>query len=165
VHFVESLWQPTTAIPELLLRATVVYFALFVLIRLSGKRTVGQFTPFDLVVVMLISEATQSALVEHDASITGALIVVATLIALNWMLGFVGARSRKLDRLIEGSPALVARDGAVFYDALRRLNVSEADFREAMRREGVPRDDQIRFAFLETNGEITIVSREAAAKP
>ena len=160
-----ELWIPGEPIGELLLRATVVYFALLVLVRISGKRTVGQFTPFDLVVVMLISEATQAALVDGEKSITGALIVVATLIALNWLLGFASARSRRIDRLVEGSPVLVARDGRIFEDALARQNVSLGDFREAMRSHGVPRDDQIRFAFLETNGEITVVSREQAAKP
>jgi len=160
-----ELWIPGEPVGELLLRATVVYFALLVLVRISGKRTVGQFTPFDLVVVMLISEATQAALVDGEKSITGALIVVATLIALNWLLGFASARSRRIDRLVEGSPVLVARDGRIFEDALARQNVSLGDFREAMRSHGVPRDDQIRFAFLETNGEITVVSREQAAKP
>jgi len=160
-----DLWIPTEPIGELLLRAAVVYFALLVLVRISGKRTVGQFTPFDLVVVMLISEATQNALVDSDASIGGALIVVATLIALNWLLGFVSARSKRIDRLVEGLPVLVARDGRVYTDALARQNVSLGDFREAMRRHGVPRDEEIRFAFLETNGEITVVSREQAAKP
>ena len=160
-----ELWIPGEPIGELLLRATVVYFALLVLVRISGKRTVGQFTPFDLVVVMLISEATQNALVDGDSSIGGALLVVATLIALNWLLGFASARSPRIDRLVEGSPVLVARDGRIFEDALARQNVSLGDFREAMRSHGVPRDDQIRFAFLETNGEITVVSREQAAKP
>ena len=160
-----ELWIPGEPIGELLLRATVVYFALLVLVRISGKRTVGQFTPFDLVVVMLISEATQTALVDGERSVTGALIVVATLIALNWLLGFASARSRRIDRLVEGSPVLVARDGRIFEQALARQNVSLGDFREAMRSHGVPRDEEIRFAFLETNGEITVVSREQAAKP
>jgi uncharacterized membrane protein YcaP (DUF421 family) len=160
-----ELWIPGEPIGELLLRATVVYFALLLLVRISGKRTVGQFTPFDLVVVMLISEATQAALVDGEKSVTGALVVVATLIALNWLLGFAGARSRRIARLVEGSPVLVARDGRIFEDALARQNVSLGEFREAMRRHGLPRDEDIRFAFLETNGEITVVSREQAAKP
>lgn len=160
-----ELWIPDEPIGELLLRATVVYFALLLLVRISGKRTVGQFTPFDLVVVMLISEASQNALVDGDASISGALIVVSTLIGLNWLLGFASARSRRIDRLVEGSPVLVARDGRIFADALARQNVSLSDFREAMRSHGVPREEDIRFAFLETNGEITVVSREQAAKP
>ena len=160
-----ELWIPGEPVGELLLRATVVYFALLVLVRISGKRTVGQFTPFDLVVVMLISEATQAALVDGEKSVTGALIVVATLIALNWLLGFASARSRRIDKLVEGSPVPVARDGRIFEDALARQNVSLGDFREAMRSHGVPRDEEIRFAFLETNGEITVVSREQAGKP
>lgn len=158
-------WTPGVPFAELLLRAAVVYFALLLLVRLSGKRTVGQFTPFDLVVVMLISEAVTGALSAEDTSITGGLVVAATLIALNYGMGFLTARSKAADRLVEGSPVLVARDGAIYKDALRRQNISEADFRESMRKHGIPREEQIRFAFLETNGEITIVDREAAAKP
>lgn len=160
-----DIWTPGVPFAELLLRAAVVYFALLLLVRLSGKRTVGQFTPFDLVVVMLISEAVTGALSAEDTSITGGLVVAATLIALNYGMGFITARSKRADRLVEGSPVLVARDGAIYKDALRRQNISEADFRESMRKHGIPREEQIRFAFLETNGEITIVDREAAAKP
>ncbi|HET9482918.1 MAG TPA: YetF domain-containing protein [Xanthomonadales bacterium] len=160
-----DIWTPGVPFAELLLRAAVVYFALLLLVRLSGKRTVGQFTPFDLVVVMLISEAVTGALSAEDTSITGGLVVAATLIALNYGMGFLTARSKTADRLVEGSPVLVARDGAIYKEALRRQNISEADFRESMRKHGIPREEQIRFAFLETNGEITIVDREAAAKP
>jgi len=159
-----DLWNPSEPIAELLLRGTLVYFALLIMVRLSGKRTVGQFTPFDLVVVMLISEASQGALIAGDSSITAGLIVVATLLVLNYGLGFVTARVRALDRLVEGIPVLIARDGELYLDALRRQNLSEADFREAMRQQGIPRDEQIRFAFLETNGHISIVSREAASR-
>ena len=160
-----DLWTPSEPIAELLLRAVVVYVALLVMVRLSGKRTVAQFTPFDLVVVMLISEATQGALVAEDASIVGGLIVAATLLALNYGLGFATARNRALDRLVEGKPVLIARDGSIYLDALRRQNISEADFREAMRKHSIVRDEQIRFAFLETDGRITIIDRESAAKP
>src|SRR5688572_8492376 len=109
-----ELWTPSEPIGELLLRAVVVYVALLLMVRLSGKRTVAQFTPFDLVVVMLISEATQSALVAEDSSILGGLLVAATLLALNYGLGFATARNRTLDRLIEGKPVLIARDGAIY---------------------------------------------------
>jgi uncharacterized membrane protein YcaP (DUF421 family) len=160
-----DLWTPSEPVAELLLRATVVYLALLLMVRVSGKRTVAQFTPFDLVVVMLISEATQSALIADDSSVSGGLIVAATLLALNYGLGFVTARNRTLDRLVEGKPVLVARDGAIYRDALKKESISEADFREAMRKHGILHEEQIRFAFLETDGRITIIDRESAAKP
>ena len=161
----EDLFRPSTGIVELLLRATIVYFALLVMLRLTGKRTVGQFTPFDLLVMLLISEAVHGSLVGDDASVTSGLIVVASLVALNFLVGFATSRSKQLESLVVGRPVLIARDGAIFEDELKRQNVSLLKFRAAMRREGVPRDEQIRFAFLETNGEITIVTREEAARP
>ena len=161
----EALFRPSTGIAELLLRAVIVYFALLVLLRSTGKRTIGQFTPFDLLVMLLLSEAVHRALVGEDQSVTGGLIVAATLVGLNFLVGFATARSKALNALVVGRPVLIARDGTIFEDELRRHNLSLDEFRQAMREKGVPRDEQIRFAFLEADGDISIVSREQAAKP
>src|SRR5688500_6980674 len=95
--FDEPWWQ-------LIARAVIVYIVLMILVRLSGKRTVGEFTPFDLVVVLLIAEASQGALTGGDNSIPGGLVLAATLIAINYGVGFVSARSQRFDALVEGEP-------------------------------------------------------------
>lgn len=143
---------------ELLARAALIYFALFLMVRLSGKRTVGQFTPFDLLVVMLLSEAVSNGLSGGDESVTGAWILAAALIVMNGLLGFIGSRSKRLERLLEGSPVLIGRDGRWFPDVLRRHRLGEADVTKALREADCELGD-LKMAILESDGSISIMKR------
>lgn len=143
-----------------MLRACIVYFILLALIRASGKRTMGQFTPFDMLLVVLLGNAVQNALLGQDTSVGGGLLLAATLLALNWLVGLVSARSARMEALVEGVPVLLARDGQVYKDVLRRELISRADFDKAMRESGVEDIEDIRMAVLETNGHITLVTRD-----
>jgi uncharacterized membrane protein YcaP (DUF421 family) len=145
---------------EFVARAALVYFAIMVLVRISGKRTVGEFTPFDLVVVILIGESTQGALTGGDESIIGALVVSATLIALNYTIGFVTTRSALADRLVEGNAVLLVRDGRLLAGALRRNNLPESDLDEAIRAEGIADRKDVHRAFLEPNGTISVIAKK-----
>ena len=145
---------------ELVLRGTVVYFALLVLVRLSGKRTVGEFTPFDLIVVVLLSEAVSGSLSGEDSSLPGGLIVAVVLVFLNWTIGFMTARIPALNRAVEGSPVLVARDGEVFADVLRRQSISSQEFDSEMRSSGCGSRDEIALAVLEPSGHVSFVKRD-----
>lgn len=144
---------------EFVARGAFIYLVILFLVRLSGKRTVGEFTPFDLVVVILIGESTQGALTGGDESVFGAPIVAATLIALNALAGYLSARSRIVDRLLEGEPVLLARDGVVLQRALRANNLPATDLEEAVRKQGLASLDEVALAVLETNGEITVVPK------
>jgi uncharacterized membrane protein YcaP (DUF421 family) len=145
---------------EFVARAAIVYVVIMLLIRVSGKRTVGEFTPFDMIVVILIGESTQGALTGGDESVVGALIVSATLIALNYGVGFVTARSALADKFVEGEPVLLLRDGKPLLQALRRNNVPESDLDEALRSEGVADRHEVRLAFLETDGTISVIKKK-----
>ena len=142
------------------LRACVVYFVLLAMIRASGKRTMGQFTPFDMLLVVLLGNAVQNALLGQDSSVGGGLVLAATLLLLNWLVGLVSARSARMEALVEGVPVLLARDGQVYKDVLRRELISRADFDKAMREAGVEDIEDIRMAVLENNGHITLVTRD-----
>ena len=142
-----------------MLRACVVYFVLLAMIRASGKRTMGQFTPFDMRLVVLLVNAVQHALLGEDTSVAGGLLLAVTLISLNWIVGFVSARSEKVEALIEGSPVLLARDGNVYREVLRKELISRADFDKALREAGCEAIDEVKLAVLETNGHITVVMR------
>jgi uncharacterized membrane protein YcaP (DUF421 family) len=144
---------------EFIARGAIVYVIILFLVRLSGKRTVGEFTPFDLVVVILIGESTQGALTGGDESVIGAPIVAATLIALNYLMGFLSARSKKVDHLLEGEPVLVVRDGTLLDHALRANNLPVSDVVEAVRKQGLRSVKQVALGVLETNGELTIVPK------
>lgn len=144
---------------QFVLRAVIVYFVLLFMLRLSGKRTVGQFTPFDLLVVVLLGTAVQNSLIGEDVSLLGGLILAATLIACNWLVGFATARSRTLDRLAEGSPVLLGRDGEIFAGVLRRQNISRLDVDEALRDNGIADLSRAALVMLEVDGSITVVPR------
>ncbi|MBN6149136.1 DUF421 domain-containing protein [Xanthomonas sp. AmX2] len=141
---------------EFVLRAVVVYVMVLTMVRVSGKRAMGQLTPFDMLLIVLLGNAVQNALLGEDTSLGGGLLLAATLIALNFAVGLLTSRSERLERLIEGEPIVLARDGHVFRDVLRRELVSRADFEAAMRQQGCPGIDNVRLALLETNGHITI---------
>ena len=142
------------------LRATAIYALVMVLVRVSGKRAVGQFTPFDLVLLILIGNAVQNGINGGDNSLTGAAIMATTLIALNYTVAFVTSRSRRAERLVEGEPVVLARDGKVFDHVLRRELVSQSDFREALRMNSIEDVAEVELALLETNGHISVVPRK-----
>ncbi|WJI15409.1 DUF421 domain-containing protein [Pseudoxanthomonas winnipegensis] len=142
------------------LRGVVIYVMVTVLMRISGKRAIGQFTPFDLILLILIGNAVQNGINGGDNSLTGALIMASTLIALNWLVAFGSARSMRFRRLVEGHATVLARDGKVFAEVLRKQLVAESDFKKAMRQSGCEHERDIRLAILETNGHITIETRE-----
>lgn len=144
---------------EFVFRAIVVYVVVLLLVRITGKRAVGQFTPFDLLLVVLLGNAVQNSLIGEDVSLLGGLILAATLLALNWTVGMLTAHHPRLDRIVEGAPVLLARDGQVFERVLRRENVSHADFESAKRRAQCRSDGDIAMAVLETSGDITLIRR------
>lgn len=155
----DSLFELAMPWWEFVLRAVVVYGVVLVLVRLSGKRTVGQFTPFDLLLVVLLGNAVQNSLIGEDVSLLGGLILAGTLLALNWGVGYVTARYPRADRFVEGEPVVLACDGRVYWQVLRRQNVSRADFETAKRKAECDDDAQILLAMLETNGAITLIRR------
>lgn len=143
---------------EFVARGAMVYLALLFMVRLSGKRTVSQLTPFDLLVVMLLSEAVSNGLSGGDDSVSGGLIIAATLIVLNASIGLLSARSRKMEALLEGEAVLIGRDGVFFDKVLQRNRVGQADVEQALREADCARH-QMQCAFLEAGGSITVLKR------
>lgn len=141
-------------------RALIVYFTLLLMIRMSGKRTMGQFTPFDMLLVVLLGNTVQNAMIGDDISVGGGLLLAATMIAVNWLVGWLSSRNGRIESLIEGVPVLLARDGQVFKDVLRRELISHADFAKSMRAAGCEDVGDISLAVLETDGHITLALRE-----
>ena len=141
---------------ELVLRAVVVYLVLLVMVHLSGKRTVGQFTPFDLLVVLLLSEAVSNSLSGSDDSLLGGLLVAGSLVLLNALVGLLASRSRQVEKLVEGEPVIVGRNGQLIEGAMARHRLSRAELEESLRQADCPLKD-MRLAVLEANGQISIM--------
>lgn len=139
-----------------MLRGVVIYVLVTVLMRISGKRAMGQFTPFDLILLILIGNTVQNGINGGDNSLTGAFIMATTLIALNWLVAWLSARSLRFRWIAEGKPAVLAEGGRVDRRMLRRQLVSEDDFKEAMRLAGCAGEHEIKRATLEPNGHIMI---------
>lgn len=142
------------------LRGSVIYGLVMLLMRLSGKRAVGQFTPFDLILLILIGNAVQNGINGGDNSLTGAAIMACTLVALNYAVAFVTSRSRAAEKLVEGVPVVLARNGTLFPAMLKRELVSTSDFDEALRMNGIDDVRDVQLALLETNGSISVVPKE-----
>ena len=155
----QDLFQMSAPWWHFVLRACAIYALVMVLVRVSGKRAVGQFTPFDLVLLILIGNAVQNGINGGDNSLTGAAIMATTLIALNYAVAYVTSRNRKVEKFVEGVPVLLARDGQLFEAVLRRELVSREDFREALRMNGVDDVAEVELALLETNGSISVVKK------
>lgn len=148
----------TTPWWEIVLRAAGVYLFLLFLIRLSGRRTIGQFTPFDLLVVMLLSEAVSNALTGGDQSVTAGLIAAFTLIAMNAIIARLTARFTRLQVMMEGEPVLVGKDGRILHKVLLQQHVPPADVEQALREADCELTD-MRCAFLEADGSISILKK------
>ena len=153
------MWSLTQPWWELILRATVVYALLLVLIRVSGRRTVGQFTPFDLLVVMLLSESVSNALSGGDESLGAGLLSAATLIGLNLLVAMVTARSSAVQTVLEGEPVLVGKDGQIFLQVLQKHRVPESDLLQALR-ESDCELACMQYAFLEPDGQLSILKKK-----
>lgn len=156
------MFDMSTSWWELIARGTLIYLAVLVMLRLSGKRTIGEFSPFDVIVMLLLAEAASPALTGGDDSVQGGLLVVATLIAWNFVVAFVGTRSRAAEKLLQGTPVVLVRNGVVYRDVLRQHNTPEGDLREAMRARQILHYDDVVLALLEPDGDISIFKREDA---
>ncbi|MCD6061360.1 MAG: hypothetical protein K0R03_725 [Moraxellaceae bacterium] len=144
---------------QLMLRGLIIYIGILLFVRLSGKREVGQFTAFDMAVLLIVSEAVSPALSAEEKSVTGGLLVLATLFAANSGLSWLSQRSVRIDRALQGEPEFLVRSGRVDYDAMRRLGVSHNDLLSALHKGGLMTPHEAEFAILETSGEITVKKR------
>jgi uncharacterized membrane protein YcaP (DUF421 family) len=153
------MWQLVEPWWELVLRGSLVYLVLFLLFRFSGKRQAGQMTPFDLLLLLIISNAVQNAMVGSDTSLPGGLLVAAVLILWNQLLGWITSRSRRVEALVDGRPEVLVHNGQVFTDVLARNRLSLEELRSALRREGCFDLNEVAFAVLETNGAISVKTR------
>lgn len=146
---------------ESVLRGIGVYVFLMIVFRLSGKRTLAQVGTFDLVLIIIIAETTQQALIGEDFSITGCWILILTLVGIDILLSFLQHRSPFWDRLLDGLPIVLVEDGKPIEERMHKSRVREHEVLAAARElQGLERMDQIKYAVLERNGGISIIPKE-----
>jgi uncharacterized membrane protein YcaP (DUF421 family) len=150
---------------ELIVRGVVVYVFLIALLRATGKRQVGQLAPFDLVLLLVLSNALQNSINAGDNSIIGGMISAVTLVALNWLVGYATFKNKKIERFIEGVPHVLIHNGHVYRDVLQREKITQSELDAALRSAGCASIHDVLFAVLENNGQISVRVRAEAARP
>jgi len=143
---------------ETILRAVAIYGILLVLFRITGKRSLSQITTFDFILLLIISEAIQNGMVGTSYSVTSAVVLVLTLILIDFGLGLVKRRFPRLELWLEGAPLVLVEHGRPLHERLARAGVDVEDVLTAARRtQGLERLDQIKYAVLERNGDLSII--------
>lgn len=143
---------------ETVLRAASMYLLLMVVLKIAGRRTLLEMTSFDLILLLIISEATQQALLGNDFSVTGASLTIITLIVVDILFGILKAHFPRLDRLVDGTALILVENGSLLPERARKAGISEEDIMNSARSTaGLERLDQIKFAILEKNGKISII--------
>jgi uncharacterized membrane protein YcaP (DUF421 family) len=154
------MWNFTETLIEIVLRTAVVYFVILIGIRLTGKREIGQMTPFDLALLLLISNAVQNAMTGPDTSVSGGIVAAVTLLALNAAVTRLVWKNRKVRRVVEGSPTLLIRHGKILHEHLEKEKVTSDTLTQALREHGVASVEDVSIAVLEIDGSISVLKNE-----
>jgi uncharacterized membrane protein YcaP (DUF421 family) len=148
---------------ELILRALATYAFMIVLLRITGKRQVGQLAPFDLVLLLILSNAVQNSINGGDNSLVGGFISAISLVAANYTLSYVTYRSKRIARLIEGRPQVLIHNGHLYADVMHKEKVTQHELDAALRQAGIACIEHVHFAVLENNGQISVKGMPAMA--
>ncbi len=141
-------------------RAAAVYVVLVIIFRISGRRTLAEITTFDLLLILIISEATQQAMIDSDNSITGAVVVICTLVGIDVTLSVVKQKFPKVAKVLDGLPVIVLRDGKLLEERAQQERIDWGDILAAARRtHGIENVEQIKYAIVEENGGISIIPK------
>ncbi len=152
------MWKIAVPWWELIARGIIVYVFLLALLRITGKRQVGQLAPFDLVLLLVLSNAVQNSMNAGDNSLIGGLISAATLIGLNYLVGLATYRSKKLEAIIEGQPEVLIHNGKLFEKVMAKAQLTHHELNAALRRAGCTSVEEVHTAILENNGGISVVA-------
>ena len=145
---------------ELVARGLVVYVFLIVLLRVTGKRQIGQLSPFDLVLLLILSNAVQNSMNAGDNSLVGGLISAVTLVAVNYLVGLITFKSKKLEEIIEGRPQLIIHEGKLFEDVMNDAKLTRHELDSTLRQSGYFEIKDVKLAILETNGTVSVQGYE-----
>jgi uncharacterized membrane protein YcaP (DUF421 family) len=148
-----------------IIRGLATYLFIWLIFRISGKRSLAEITTFDFVLLLIISETTQAALVDSDPSMTNCFLLIITLVGVDIAVSLWKQRSQLFEKIVDGVPLVLLAHGAPLRERLNKSRVDEADILAAARQQrGIERLEQIKYAVLERNGGITIIAKESAAK-
>ena len=148
---------------EFIVRGVIVYAFLILILRVTGKRQVGQLAPFDLVLLLVLSNAVQNSMNGGDNSLLGGLISATTLIVINYLVGFLTFRSKRAEEIIEGRPMVLIHNGKLFEDVMARAQLTHHELNSALRQAGCDCVAEVHCAILENNGSVTVTQRAGSS--
>ena len=154
-----SMWKMAQPWWEFVLRALVVYGFLLITLRLTGKRQVGQLAPFDLVLLLVLSNAVQNSMNAGDNTVAAGFILVLTLLAVNGFMGWITWRSKRAEILVEGRPQILVHNGVPDEAMLASERITRHELMAAVRQAGLSDMADVRVAILETNGRINVIAK------
>jgi uncharacterized membrane protein YcaP (DUF421 family) len=146
---------------DLVLRAIFVFIFLMVLTRVIGKRELSSLQPFDLILLIILGDAVQQGLTQDDYSLTGAVLVVGTIAVLQVAVSWLSYRFKGLRPIIEGEPVIILEDGKPIEKNLRRERLTVPEIAEAARKQSIDHLDDVRYAILETDGQISFIKKQS----
>jgi uncharacterized membrane protein YcaP (DUF421 family) len=145
---------------DLVIRATVVFFFIFFVTRVAGRRELSALEPFDLILLVVLGDLVQQGITQSDQSVTGTLIVISTITLLSIAVSWVSFRSGKVRLVTEGEPIILVQDGEIIERNLRRERLTHGDLEEEARRQQVASLSDIRWAILEREGTISVIPKD-----
>jgi len=155
-----TMFQMSASWWELVLRSGIVYAFLLILIRITGKRQIGQLSPFDLVLLLVLSNAVQNSMNAGDNSLIGGLISATTLVILNYLIGIATYRNKTIENLVEGKPEVLIHNGKIIKKVMGNTQLTMHELNAAIREAGCASVEDVRCAILENNGTISVISRK-----
>lgn len=159
------MWQLTVPWWTLVLRAVIIYVVLLILLRLTGKRQVGQMSSFDLVLLLVLSNAVQNAMNAGDNTVTAGLILASVLVLLNYLVGLATYKSKRLEALVEGRPEVLIHNGKLFTEVMEREQLTHHELNAALRAAGCSSVEEVHYAILENNGRVSIQAKKNSTGP
>src|SRR5258708_18061373 len=150
------MWHASLCWWEFIVRGLIIYVLMVVILRLTGKRQVGQLAPFDLVLLLVLSNAVQNSMNGGDHSITGGVILAVTLVVANGIVGRITYRSKMLERIVEGRPEVLIHNGKLFREIMEREQITHHELNSALRAANCSCVEEVHFAMLENTGHITV---------
>jgi uncharacterized membrane protein YcaP (DUF421 family) len=149
---------------DIVIRATIIFFALYVIVRLLGKRELAQLTPFELLVLVVTGDLIQQGVTHNDFSLTGAILAVATFAFWASVLAWVTYLSARAERLLDGEPRVIVRGGRLQRENLRHARLTESEIQSEMRLAGIAHMRDVAWAILEPRGKISFIRQERGSR-
>jgi uncharacterized membrane protein YcaP (DUF421 family) len=149
---------------DIVVRTAIIYIAVLIGMRISGKRQIGQMTPFDLVLLLLIANAVQNAMTGPDTSLIGGLAAAATLLVLNTVISRLALRNKRVHSIVEGNPTLLIHSGNIIKSHLEREKIGEQELQQALREHGIGSITEVQGAVLEVDGSISVIKKDEMPK-